>query len=246
MALRAHSPVKPSVSIAENYVPFIPLVETPGNIRAAALAFKRESPNGGIIIPVLTGTYDKGWLEDQGNNAPDIAEGDMKTIHQPLDALGCNCYTGAYVREASNAKGYEQIPFFPGFPRANTSWLHIVPEAIYWAIRSISDSAGRKDLPIFISENGCADGAVADATGMVNDTDRIMYYRAYLDQVLRAIDDGHQVTGFLPWTFLDNFEWARGFGQRFGMVHVDHKTQKRTPKLSYDWYREVIRSNSIA
>lgn len=245
-AIRANSPVKPSVSIAENYAPFVPLVETPGNIRATALAFKRESPNGGLIIPILTGHYDKGWLEDQGKDAPDIAEGDMKIIHQPLDALGCNCYTGTYVREAPNAKGYELIPFFPGFPRANTSWLRIVPESIYWAIRSISDSAGRKDLPIFVSENGCADGAVSDAEGIVTDTDRIMYYRAYLTQVLRAISDGHRVTGFFPWSLIDNFEWARGFGQRFGMVHVDYKTQKRTPKLSYGWYREVIRNNSLA
>ncbi len=245
LAIRASSPVKPSVSIAENYHPFVPLIETPGNIRAASLAFRRESPNGGLIIPILTGEYDKGWIEDQGDDAPDVVEGDMKIIHQPLDVLGSNCYTGAYVREAPNARGYEVIPFFPGFPRGNTSWLRIVPESIYWAIRSISDSAGRKDLPIFITENGCADGAIADETGMVTDTDRIMYYRAYLTQVRRAIADGYPVNGFFPWSLMDNFEWARGFGQRFGMIHLDYATQKRTPKLSYAWYQEAIRNNSL-
>jgi len=245
MAIRASSPSNPSVSIAENFGSFIPVAETPGNIRAATLAFRRESPNGGIIIPILTGHYDKGWLHDQGDAAPEIAEGDMKIIHQPLDVLGDNCYSGSYVRESSNARGYEVIPFFPGFPRANTSWLHIVPESIYWSVRGVTDAAGRKDLPILITENGCADGAVANAEGMVYDTDRIMYYRAYLSQLRRAVADGYPVKGFFPWSLLDNFEWARGYTQRFGLVHVDYATQKRTPKLSYDWYRQVIRNNAL-
>jgi beta-glucosidase len=246
MALRASSPVKPSVSIAENYGAFVPVAETPGNIRAATMAFRRESPNGAIIIPILTGHYDKGWLEDQGDAAPEIAGGDMKIIHQPLDVLGCNCYTGSYVRESSDARGYEVIPFFPGYPRANTAWLRIVPESIYWAVRGVTDGARRKDLPILITENGCADGAVADAEGLVKDTDRIMFYRAYLSQVRRAVTEGYPVKGFFPWSLMDNFEWARGYTQRFGMVHVDYATQKRTPKLSFDWYRQVIRGNALA
>jgi beta-glucosidase len=80
---------------------------------------------------------------------------------------------------------------------------------------------------------------------MVNDTDRIMYYRAYLSQLRRAVADGYPVKGFFPWSLLDNFEWARGYTQRFGLVHVDYATQKRTPKLSYDWYRQVIRNNAL-
>jgi beta-glucosidase len=185
-------------------------------------------------------------MEDHRESLPEIRPGDMEIIHQPLDALGSNCYTGRYVRAAETDKGYELIPWSPKYPVAGTSWLHIVPESIYWAVRLVGEGAGRKDLPIFISENGCADSCDPDASGLVADVDRIMYYRAYLSQLRRAVAEGFPVSGYFPWSLLDNFEWAKGYSQRFGLVRVDYATQKRTPKLSYDWYREVIRSGGIA
>ena len=244
LALRASCPKPPRISIAENYSPFVPVVETPACIAAACRAFRRE--NGGILMPVLTGNYDPGWMEDQRDALPEIRQGDMELIHQPLDALGSNCYTGRYVRPAETAKGYELIPWSPKYPVAGTSWLHIVPESIYWAVRLVGEAAGRKDLPIYISENGCADSTDPDASGLVRDIDRIMYLRAYLTQLARAVEEGSPVTGYFPWSLLDNFEWARGYSQRFGLVRVDYPTQRRIPKLSFDWYREVIRSGGIA
>ena len=243
LSLRASCPQTPRISIAENYSPFVPVLEDPASVESACRAFRRE--NGGILMPILTGSYDPGWMEDHRDSLPEMRPGDMELIHQPLDALGSNCYTGRYVRPAETPKGYEIIAWSPKFPVAGTSWLHIVPEAMYWAVRLVGDAAGRKDLPVFISENGCADSCEPDASGLVPDVDRIMYYRAYLTQLKRALSEGYPIAGFFPWSLLDNFEWAKGYSQRFGLVRVDYSTQRRIPKLSFGWYRGVIRSNRI-
>jgi beta-glucosidase len=116
---------------------------------------------------------------------------------------------------------------------------------MYWSIRLVGAVAGCESLPIFISENGYADGAPPGPNGIVPDIDRIMYFRAYLAQLARAIEEGFPVTGYFPWSLLDNFEWSNGYAKRFGLVRVDYATQKRTPKLSYSWYREVVRQNRL-
>jgi beta-glucosidase len=127
----------------------------------------------------------------------------------------------------------------------NMPWLNLVPESIYWGIRWITDAVGQGELPVFIAENGCADGADPAPDGTVVDVDRIMYYRSYLCQVQRAVAEGYPVSGYLPWSLMDNFEWYDGYSKRFGMVHVDFMTQTRTPKLSYNWYRNVVRQNRV-
>ncbi len=245
-ALRAASPGKCFVSIAENYHSFVPVVESPENIEAARKAFLREKRNGRTIVPLLTGRYPEEWLVDMGDEVPDIQDGDMELIAQPLDGLGFNCYSGDYVRAADNAKGYEVFVPFPNYPKGNMPWLNIVPESIYWGIRLLTDALGKKDLPVFITENGMSDGVEPLPSGEVVDLDRVMYFRAYLGQVRRAVSEGYPVIGYFPWSLLDNFEWMDGYSKRFGMIRVDYETQKRTPKLSYQWYRETIRQNRIA
>ena len=244
-ALRAASPRTCSVGAAENFNAYVPVYETPENIEAARLAFLRDAANGSILSPMLTGRYSDPWLDEFGANAPDIKDGDLKLINQPLDSLGFNCYTGTYVRAASNKKGYESFPCFDAYPKGSMPWLNIVPESIYWGIRQVSQALGRTDLPIFVSENGVADGATPDAQGFVADIDRLMYYRQYLRNVQRALSEGYPVIGYFPWSLMDNFEWACGYTKRFGMVYVDYATQKRTPKLSYHWYQQVIRCNRV-
>jgi beta-glucosidase len=244
-AIRAASPQKCFVAAAENFTSYVPIIETPENIEAARLAFMRDDRNGAIIMPILTGKYPEKWLEDAGANVPDIKEGDMKLIGQPLDELGFNCYSGMYVQAADNTTGFRVIPFSKKYPKGNMHWLNIVPEAIYWGVRMVNEAAGQKNLPIFISENGYADGVDANADGYVEDIDRIFYYRGYLAQLLRAVNDGYPVTGYFPWSLMDNFEWADGYSRRFGMVHVDYETQKRTPKLSYYWYQQVIKNLKV-
>jgi beta-glucosidase len=243
-AIRAASPGRCHVSVAENYEACVPVIETPADIEAAGRAFVRER-NGRVLIPMLTGRYDEGWLADHPEEIPEIADGDMALIAQPLDGLGFNCYTGTYVRAADNTNGYETIRLSERYPKLNMPWLNIVPESIYWGIRWITDAVGQGELPVFIAENGCADGADPDPDGVVHDVDRIMYYRAYLRQVQRAVAEGYPVTGYLPWSLMDNFEWYDGYAKRFGMIRVDFQTQARTPKLSFDWYRQVIEQNRV-
>jgi beta-glucosidase len=236
-----------NIATAENLNSYVPVTETPADIEAARQAYLRDAANGSIIAPLLTGRYSDQWMDEYGKNggAPDMKEGDLKLINQPLDSVGYNCYTGTYVRAAANAKGYECFPCFDAYPKGSMPWLNIVPESIYWGIRWFSDALGRKDLPVFISENGVADGAKPNAQNFVADIDRIMYLRQYLRNVHRALAEGYPVVGYFPWSLMDNFEWACGYGKRFGMVHVDYKTQKRTPKLSYAWYQQVIRSGQV-
>ena len=99
--------------------------------------------------------------------------------------------------------------------------------------------------PVFVTENGGAFIDLPDANGKIDDQDRIAYHNEYLSAALRAMKEGANVQGYMPWSLLDNFEWAYGYEKRFGLVHVDYTTQKRTPKASYDFMRNVIKSNAL-
>jgi beta-glucosidase len=115
---------------------------------------------------------------------------------------------------------------------------------MYWASKLVQSLWGAKE--IYITENGCASDDVLADDGKVYDTDRIMFLRAYLTQLQRATADGVPVKGYFQWSLMDNFECSAGFGDRFGLVHVDFRTQQRTPKLSADWFRETAMRNAVA
>ena len=99
---------------------------------------------------------------------------------------------------------------------------------------------------IYITENGTSAADQPAADGAIHDIDRVMYLRNYLTQLQRATSEGVPVRGYFLWSLLDNFEWADGYATRFGLIHVDYKTQKRTPKLSASFFREVIARNALA
>jgi beta-glucosidase len=122
-------------------------------------------------------------------------------------------------------------------------WLYVGPEAIYWAPRLVTEIWSVKEL--YITENGASSADTMAPDGHVYDSDRVMYLRNYLGQLLRAVDDGIPVKGYFLWSLLDNFEWADGYSKRFGIIYVDFATQKRTPKLSAAFYKEVMRSNRV-
>jgi len=244
-AIRSSSPGRCHIALADNFDAYVPIAETPDHIEAARRAFVGEHYNGSILVPAITGHYGQAALADLGADAPDIQPGDMEIIGQPLDALGFNVYTGHYVRAADNPRGYEVLTMPADYPRMGMPWLHFLPESLYWGARMVRDALDKKDLPIFISENGCSCDDAPTATGEIIDSGRILYTRAYLRSVLRAIDDGLPLIGYFHWSLMDNFEWSYGRSKRFGLVHVDRSTQKRTPKQSFHWYREVIRKNRI-
>jgi beta-glucosidase len=244
-AIRAATPKPATVSLVVNFDSFVPVIETPENIEAARRAFVMEEHNGTVLVPALTGAYNPQALEKLGPDAPKVQEGDLQTIAQPLDVLGYNTYTGSYVRAADNARGYEILPLPGEYPQMHMPWLNLVPESLYWGVRMISDALGKSDLPILITENGCATEDAPTDKGEVFDLSRIMYLRASLQNAQRAASEGYPLKGYFHWSLLDNFEWSWGYTRRFGITRVDYATQQRTPKESFRWYQNVIQANRL-
>ncbi|MEX0271920.1 GH1 family beta-glucosidase [Leptolyngbyaceae cyanobacterium UHCC 1019] len=242
-AIRAASPCPCSIALVDNPAITVPLTESPTDIAAAQQAFSTNWVNGGIIFPALTGQYNEVFLQSLGREAPDIRSGDLETIHQPLDALGLNIYTGSHVRASQESPGYEYVDYPKGYPRLHMPWLWVVPESIYWAVRHISDVLKRPELPLLITENGCSAQDELTQQGEILDSDRILYLRQYLQSAHRAVAEGYPLKGYFLWSLMDNFEWSWGCDRRFGILYNDFKTQQRTPKASFRWYAECIRQN---
>ncbi|HWU03416.1 MAG TPA: GH1 family beta-glucosidase [Novosphingobium sp.] len=239
-AVRAHAPRPVEVGLADNTVFYVPAIETPEHIEAAKRATRER--NAMFLTAIMEGRYIDSYLAETGADAPRVEAGDFAAIASPLDFVAINVYAPEWARAADNARGYEVIPHIPSSPRMASPWLVVGPEVAYWGVRQVSELWGPK--AIYISENGAsADDPVQN--GRVDDVDRIMYLRNYLGQFRRAIADGYPLRGYFLWSLMDNFEWADGYTKRFGIHHVDFATQKRTPKLSAAWYREVIRRNAL-
>jgi beta-glucosidase len=241
LAIRANGKPGTQVGLAENATVYVPVIENKENIEAAHRA-TREG-NAPFLTAIMEGKYTDGYLEREGANAPKVEAGDMRTIGSPLDFVGLNVYTPEYVRADSSPASYviEKRP--DSFPRMASNWLYIGPEVIYWAVRNVGDIW--KPKAIYITENGCSSDDVLTANGRVDDTDRVMYLRNHLTHLHRAASEGYPIKGYFLWSLLDNFEWADGYSKRFGLHYVDYKTQVRTPKLSAEWYQQVISRNAV-
>jgi beta-glucosidase len=241
-AIRANAKAGTQVGLAENTKVFVPVIEDAEQIKASQLAQREE--NAPFLTAVLEGKYTEGYLQREGANAPKVEPGDMKIIGSPLDFVGINSYTPGYVEADSSPAGYKVVPRPTSFPRmASANWLFIGPEVLYWAVRNISEIWNPKVL--YITENGTSSDDVLTADGRIEDTDRVMYVRNHLTHLHRAASEGYPIKGYFLWSLLDNFEWADGYSKRFGLHYVDFKTQVRTPKLSAQWYKEVIAKNAV-
>jgi len=137
----------------------------------------------------------------------------------------------------------EGLPFEPreltGYPTTGFGWP-VVPDGLREIIASFRERYGKALPPIYITESGCSYHDSAGSDGAVHDSERIAYHDAHLRALQASIDEGADVRGYFVWSILDNFEWAAGYEQRFGLVHVDFETQKRTPKDSYYWYQATV------
>ena len=188
--------------------------------------------------PVFLGKYPQEGLEKYKQYLPKITDEDMELIHQPIDFMGQNIYNGYYIRCGKDGKP-EYVDRPEGFPKTAINWP-VTPEALYWGVRFLYE---RYKMPIYITENGmsCHDWISED--GRVHDSNRIDFLDKYLSSLQRASDDGVDVRGYFLWTFLDNYEWDKGYSERFGLVYVDYATQKRVAKDSAYWYKEVMDTN---
>jgi beta-glucosidase len=240
-AMRANAKAGTQVGLAEDPTVCVPVIETREHIEAARRATREE--NAPFLTAVMEARYTDGYLQREGANAPHVEPGDMKIIGSPLDFVGLNVYTPEYVRADAAPAGYVVEPRPSSFPRMASPWLFIGPEVIYWAIRNVSEIWRTKDL--YITENGCSANDVVATNGHIEDIDRVMYLRNHLTHLHRAASEKYPIKGYFLWSLLDNFEWADGYSKRFGIHHVDFKSQVRTPKLSANWYREVIAQNAV-
>ncbi|MFI7598137.1 GH1 family beta-glucosidase [Actinoplanes sp. NPDC049681] len=182
-----------------------------------------------FLDPVLRGEY-----PPFAADADFVRDGDMEVIATPMDALGLNYYNPTLVKAAPEGS---PLPFetvdIEGVPRTAFGWP-VVPDGLRELLVGLRERYAGLLPPVYITENGCS------TAGPVHDADRIDYLDGHLRALHAAIEAGVDVRGYFVWSLLDNFEWAEGYSQRFGLVHVDYETQRRTPRDSFAWFRAVL------
>lgn len=229
-----------TVGLAQDLSVPIPVMETAANINAAERELARRAAH--VLTPIYHGRYLGTLLRHAGRAMPKIARGDLELISTPTDFLGLNIYSGDFVRAGPTGKP-AVIPFPPQYPQAGLDWLRLAPQSIYWALRHCHSLY--RPGPLYITENGAGYDEPTRAEGGIDDLHRRDYLRNHLLHVHRAVAEGIPCRGYFAWSLLDNFEWAEGYAKRFGLVHVDFRTQRRTPKLSARWYAQVMREHRI-
>jgi beta-glucosidase len=242
-AIRASAKGKVQVGCAQASYNSVPATGAPEDLAAARARYlgtadETYKQNAWWLDAMILGRYPADGASLYGASMPEIRGGDLEAIRQPLDFLGVNLYQADAVRRGKNGRP-EVVPFPTGSPLTSMEWnvtpsiMRLVPSWLY----------ERYKLPVVIAENGVSLPDWVAADGQVHDPQRIDFARAYLRELAAAIAAGVPVQAYFHWSLLDNFEWAHGYKQRFGLVHVDFATQKRTPKGSARWYRDVIASN---
>ncbi|MFC4589680.1 GH1 family beta-glucosidase [Sphaerisporangium corydalis] len=192
--------------------------------------------------PILTGAYPD--MSAYGVAALDaVQDGDLEIIAQPLDGLGINYYNPTRIAAPATPPGPGELPFedagITGYPTTAFGWP-VVPDGLRELLTGLRARYGDALPPVYVTENGCSQPDEPGPDGVVDDQARIAFLDGHIGAVRAAVAEGVDVRGYYVWSLLDNFEWAEGFNQRFGLVHVDFATQKRTPKASYHWLRERI------
>lgn len=241
--LRARAKKKPIIGWAPVGKVCYPATSAPEDVEAARRAtFAVDGnncwSNSWFADPCVLGHYPEEGLQAYGKAVPAFTTADMENICQPLDFYGVNIYSGVPVKAGAGGSP-ELIPFPEGYPHTHCTWK-VAPESLYWGPRFLAE---RYKLPVVITENGMSNSDVVSLDGRVHDPQRIDFLNRYLLALRRAVADGVAVRGYFHWSIMDNFEWAEGYKHRFGLIHIDYQTQKRTLKDSAYWYRDVIKTN---
>ena len=247
IALRENAKQPLSIGYAPTCTADYPLTDSPEDIEAAKKCLFACPPLGRGLMrnvswwsdPVMLGRYPADGLALYGDYLPEITEADMKLISQPIDFYAQNIYNGRAV--ISDGKGgFSFAPRAVGAAKTAIQWS-VTPECLRWGPCFLYERYG---CPVFITENGMSAHDAVSMDGKVHDPNRIDFLHRYLLELEKAIDDGADIRGYFLWSFMDNFEWAKGYTDRFGIVYVDYETQKRIPKDSAYWYRDWIRSHT--
>ena len=238
---------KPQVGGVFDVAPMNPATDSAAD-KAAAQRWYRFL-NLWFIYPALKGSYPSGVLPpDQQAKLLGFRDGDDKIMRAPLDFLGLNYYSPWVVRAAPNDESipglHVQADWASGPDEKTDNGWDIDPPGFYAILKDMAGHA--PGLPIEITENGAAYNQAPDSHGHIHDRKRIEWLRKHLRELARAIRDGVPVRAYHCWSLLDNFEWAEGYRQRFGLVFVDFKNrQQRTVKDSGEWYAKVVAANRV-
>ncbi len=187
--------------------------------------------------PILLGKYPEEGLAKYEPYLPKITAEDMRLISQPIDMYGQNIYNGQCVRMGEDGEP-ENVTRYEGFPKTAIDWP-VTPECLYWGPKFLYE---RYQKPLYITENGLSCHDVISLDGKVHDPNRIDFLARYLHELKRAAGE-IDLRGYFQWSLIDNFEWAKGYSERFGLVYVDYPTQKRILKDSAYWYQKIIKEN---
>lgn len=260
-ALRAAG-VRGQVGITNVHTPVVPASDSQED---AAMAFLFDVVHNRVFAdPVLLGHYPEvpDYLADLFGAFADVPDEDLAIISQPLDFYGLNYYMPTRIAAGSGSgespdgtsEAMADLPFrleeFDGYPTTGFGWP-IAPEYFATALAEVQQRYGEVLPPVFITENGASFADEVDASGLVFDDRRITYIADHLTAALDAVApggaaEGIDLRGFFVWSLMDNWEWAAGFTQRFGLIHVDFDSGTRTPKASYRWLQDVLRSRRAA
>ncbi len=247
-AIKAIAP-KSKVGTAFSMSPATPRTSSAEDA-AAARRFDAFN-NVWFLETALRGRYPEAFVHGTPLETMGFQSGDEKRMIAPLDYIGVNYYFRRIVSAststsaASSKVSYDAMGFAIAMgkngPLTEIGW-EVYPRGLYDIVQRVS-----KDykLPIEITENGCSYGDYPDANGRVADNRRIDYYREHLRELARAIRDGADVRGYHAWSILDNFEWAEGYTQRFGLVYIDFPTQRRYMKDSAKWFSKIASTNTV-
>jgi len=209
----------------------------------AATQRQDDFQNGIFLSLLFKGKYPPSFMDWIGTHAPQIEDGDMDIIRQPIDFLGVNYYMSLKVNffEGNFLKTQTEFLSDNNWGKTEMGW-GIYPPGL---VKMLLNVKNYTDIDLYVTENGCAVNDIPDGSGYVRDNGRINFLRSHFLAALEAIAAGVNLKGYYVWRLMDNFEWASGFSKRFGLIRVNYKTGERTPKKSADWYREVIEQNGV-
>jgi beta-glucosidase len=224
---------KVEVGFVHNPWPTLPATDDPADVALARGTFLRNA--AWWLDPLWKGRYPEAEWADLGADVPVVLPGELELMGDKPDFLGLNLYFAERISASQNdGKSWKR----PEAALTDFGWT-VEPDILYWVPRWCQEEWN----PAYqmITENGCA-----WETGGLDDSWRTAFYREHLRSLAQAAADGVRMKGYFAWSLLDNFEWTSGYSKRFGLVHVDFATQKRTPKASSRWYGNLARTNRIA